>query len=204
MVFIDDLAIELFSVAFVGFLTLYMIVRMYLSYRRGEKNLESQLRSGIIPMAILGSFIFVLALYGELAWPLSGSYNILFYDPLIMLGVLILGATASIMLKEKMQNIGFLALMSGLVIAYYGISGYMINLTAAPIALLGLFGFAGLSGVFFYPVTLMIDRTPIHKSNVSGAWLAALVLFCLFLFLTACLAAYVGYAAVPAHLLSPP
>ena len=155
-------------------------------------------------MAVLGSIILILAVYGELAWPLPGSYNILFYDAFTILGVLVLGATASIMLREKMQNVGFLALMGGLVIIYYGISGYNLGMTAAPIALLGLYGFAGLAGIFFYPLTVLIDRTPIHKNKITGAWLTVIVIFAILIFLTAVLAAYIGFAAVPAHLLSPP
>jgi putative membrane protein len=204
MVFIDNLAIELFSVAFAGFLVLYMTVKMYLAYRRGEKNLENHLRSGIIPMAILGVFILIMGIYGEIAWPLPGSYNILFYDPYIILGVLILGTTVSIMLKEKMQNIGFLGLMGGLVIIYYGIQGYMAGLTEIPLALLGLFGFAGLAGILFYPVTLLVDRTPIHKNRISAPWFTLLVLFCVFIALTAGLAAFIGALALPAHLMTTP
>lgn len=204
MVFIDDLGIELYSVAFVGFLMLYMTIRMFMAYRKGERNLENYVRSGIIPMTVLGLFILVMGLYGEMTWPLPGSYNILFYDPYVMLGVILLGSTLTILLKEKMQNIGFLTLMVGFVMVSYGFGGYSLGLTAAPIGLLGLFVSAGLTGIFAYPVTLLMDRSSSTKKRPSNLWMVALALFWIFLLMTSVLAAYVASAAIPAHLLSAP
>lgn len=204
MVFTDDLAFELYTVAFAGFLIIYMTVKMSLAQRKGEKDLSGYLGAGIIPITVLGLFMFIMGLFGESTWPLPGSYNILFFDPYTLFGIIILGASLSIILKKKLQYVGFLSLMAGLVLIDYAIQGYALGLTSAPLALLGLFAFAGISGILAYPVTLIIDCSKPQKNNRSSLWLMVLVLFWIFIFLTSALAAFIAYEAIPAHLKSAP
>ena len=204
MVFIDDLAIELYSLAFVGLLTLYMTLKMYFAYRRGEKNLEGHVRSGIIPMTVLGIFILIMGLAGEMTWPLPGQYNILFFDPYVMLGVILVGATVSMLLRQKLQNVGFLTLMVGLMLLDYGYQAYHLGLTSAPIALLGLYSAYGVAAIFAYPVTLLIDGADSKKGKSDIKWTIALVIFWIFLLLASIVAAFVASSAIPSHLLKAP
>lgn len=204
VVFVDNLGIELYSLSFVGFLTLYMTVKMYLAYKRGEKNLENHLRLGIVPMTVLGIFIFIMGLESEFTWPLPGAYNILFFDPYVMLGVILIAATVSVLLKEKLQNVGFLTLLMGFVLIDYGVQAYSIGLTKEPLALLGLFVAFGVAAIFAYPVTLIMDRMPAMGKRPSAMWTAALVVFWIFLLLASVIAAVIASSAIPAHLVAVP
>lgn len=203
MPFVDDLAMELFSLTLVGVLSVYMTSKVYLAYRRGDTDIEGVLRSGAFPLGILGGIIVIMGIYGEMEWPLPGSYNILFYDPYLILGLVILMMVISIGLKFQLQYAGIVALFAGLIAIYYGVSAYMQNMTASPIAMLGLYVAFGLTGIFTYPTTLIYDLLP-HKMKVSKAWSAILVVFWIGLIISAALASVTAAEAVPQHLLNPP
>ena len=83
-------------------------------------------------------------------------------------------------------------------------TGYHLGLTAAPIALLGLYLSFGIAGVLGFPVTLIFDKEEALTKKISVGWVVIMLLFCLFLFLGSMLAIYIGVLAVPAHLASPP
>ena len=204
MAFVDDLALELYSISLVGFLALYITIRMYLANRRGEKSLDGYLKAGAVPMLILGAFILIMGLFGEFSWPLPGSYNILFYDPYVMLGIILVAGSASVLLKQKLQSVGFLSLLAGLVVAWYGVHGYLIGLTSSPIGLLGLFLAFGSAAVFAYPMTLMIDNVALLNGKQSKVWMACLILFCISVFAASAVAALIATLAIPVHLASAP
>jgi putative membrane protein len=86
----------------------------------------------------------------------------------------------------------------------YGIVGYNIGLTTAPIALLGLYFLYGLAAIFAYPVSLIADRLPGLKKNVWTGWHIILILFWILLLLASLLSAYTGIAAIGQHLISAP
>jgi putative membrane protein len=205
MVFIDDLALELLSIAFVGLLTLYMTVGAYIGYKKkGLKDLYEHIRPGIIPLAVLGVLILILGLFGETQWPLPGSYNILFYDPYVMLGLLLLGFTLSVIYRQKLHYVGLLSFAVGLTLIYYGVMGYNTGLTSSPLALLGLYVAFGLSGILAFPVTLMIDSFVARKARITFSWKFVMALFWIFLILSTVLAAFIGTVALQQHLISPP
>ena len=205
MVFIDDLVLELFSIAFVGLLTLYMVLGAYFSYKKsGPKGFYDHIRPGMIPLAVLGAVIMILALYGEFAWPLPGSYNILFYDAYLMLGIVLVGFTASVALKQKLHYMGLLSLGIGLALLCYGALGYNIGLTQSPLALLGLYIAFGCAGILAFPVTLMIDSFIYTKAKIALPWKVVMALFLLALITATVLASLLGVVSLQAHLLSAP
>ncbi|TRM86276.1 hypothetical protein DJ526_10015 [Sulfolobus sp. A20-N-G8] len=132
--------------------------------------------------------------YGLIAWPLVSSYNILFYDLYPILGIGIIGIAVSIKYSYKLEILGFMALLYGLITIYYGIVGFQHNMTLEPIALLALYGLTGLSSIFFYPVSLFLDHGKYGK--------IFLVLDAVLLILAGLLAGYIGLEAVPEHLVS--
>ena len=203
MAFIDDLAMELFTLTLVGVVSIYMTGSVYMAYRHGVKDIEEVLRPGVFPLGVLGGAITVMGIYGEMTWPLPGSYNILFYDPYLILGLIILMIAVAIGLKQKLQFTGILALFGGLIAIYYGINAYLDKMTSSPIAMLGLYIAFGLTGVFTFPTTLIYDSLP-HKEKVSKIWTLILVIFWIGLVVSAVLAAVTAIEAVPQHLLSPP
>jgi putative membrane protein len=204
MVFIDNLAYSLFSVSFAGFLLLYTVTSMYLVYRKRGKNFSEYLRAASVPLALIGTYMVIMGLWGQFTWPLPGSYNILFYDPLVSFGIVLLAFSISVKYKIRLEYSGFLALLVGIMIITYGIVGYNIGLTTAPIALLGLYFLYGLAAIFAYPVSLIADRLPGLKKNVWTGWHIILILFWILLLLASLLSAYTGIAAIGQHLISAP
>ncbi len=205
MAFIDNLAFSLFAISFAGFLLLYTISSMYLIYKK-KKNatFSDTLRSSSVPLGLLGIYMFLMGIWGQFTWPLPGSYNILFYDPLIAFGIILLGYAVSVVYKSKLEYIGALGFFVGLMVIIYGIEGYGIGLTSEPAALLALYFLYGLAGVFSYPVSLIADKLPgLHKNPWKG-WHTILVIFWLLLLLGSILSFGIAAIAIPTHLVSAP
>ncbi|HKJ97265.1 MAG TPA: DUF981 domain-containing protein, partial [Thermoplasmataceae archaeon] len=161
MPFVDDLAVELFVLSLVGVVSLYMTGMAYVEYRKnGVKNVEKVLRPGAFPLGMLGLFILVMGYYGEMVWPLPGSYNILFGDPFILMGIVITSLAVSLALKQKLQFVGIVAAFSGLISVYYGYHAYIQGMTSEPLAMFGMYLAFGLTGIFTFPATLIYDKFP--------------------------------------------
>ena len=204
MAFIDNLAYSLFALSLAGFLLLYTISSMYLVYRRKQRNFSEYLESASVPLGLIGAYMLIMGIWGQFTWPLPGSYNILFYDPLVSFGIILLSFALAIRCKARLEYAGFLALLVGAMTIVYGVEGYSIGLTQAPIALLAMYFFYGVAGVFAYPVSLIADRLPgLHKKAWSG-WVVTLAIFWILILLASILSAIVGVAAIPAHLLRAP
>jgi putative membrane protein len=204
MVFIDNLAYGLFSISMASFLLLYTVISMYLVYRRGKRNYSDYLESATVPLLLIGIYMIVQALWGQFTWPLPGSYNTLFYDPMVAFGLLLVSFFLAVRFKVRLEYVGFMGLLVGLMVIIYGVQAYNIGLTSAPLAMLVMFIFYGLSGIIAYPVSLIADRLPGHKRKVWAGWYVLLALFCVFVLLAALLSAGAGVQAVSQHLISPP
>jgi putative membrane protein len=204
MVFIDNLAYSLFSISFASLLLLYTIVSMYLVYRRGKNNYSEYLSSASVPLLLIGIFMVITALWGQFTWPLPGSYNVLFYDPLISLGLLLVGFFVAVRSKVRLEYVGFFGLLVGIMVIIYGFEGFKIGLTSAPIMLLAMYIFYGASGILAYPVSLIADRFPGHKKRVWAGWYVFLAAFCIVLLIAGLLSAGTGYLAVSSHLITAP
>jgi putative membrane protein len=204
MVFVDNLAISLLAVSFVGALTLYMTVRAYLGYRKGAKDPCDDVIPGMLTLAGLGVFVFGIGLIGELTWPLPGSYNILYFDPLMMLGVILVSFAISVVYRRKTQYAGLLALLAGAMVAYYGIVAYGLGLSKDPLVLLALYLSFGTSAMLSYPVTLIFDIMSGKGRRASRLWDVVLVLFWISLVVATVMSGAMGAAATAAHLLSAP
>jgi putative membrane protein len=204
MAFIDDLAMELFTLSLVGIASVYMTASVYLEYRKnGAKNIEEILRPGVFPLGVLGAVILIMGFYGEMTWPLPGSYNILFFDPYMFMGIMLVMMAIAIGYRQKLQYVGILAFFAGMIAIYYGANAYIDRMTSSPIAMLGLYITFGLTGIFTFPTTLIYDMLP-GRDRVSKGWTVILVLFWVGLIVSAVLAAITAIEAVPQHLLSPP
>lgn len=204
MAFIDDLAMELFTLALVGIVSVYMTASVYLEYRKnGAKNIEEVLRPGVFPLGVIGAVILIMGFYGEMTWPLPGSYNILFFDPYMFMGIILVMMAIAIGYRQKLQYVGILAFFAGIIAIYYGANAYIDKMTSSPIAMLGLYIAFGLTGIFTFPTTLIYDMLP-GRDKASKGWTVILVLFWVGLIVSAVLAAITAIEAVPQHLLSPP
>ncbi|MCL4349322.1 DUF981 family protein [Ferroplasma acidiphilum] len=204
MGFVDDTPMELFLISLVAIVSIYMSAWVYIEFRKnGAKNVNEILKPGALPLGILGAIIVIMGLWGEMVWPLPGAYNILFDDPFMFLGIIVLMMAGTIALKQKLQYVGILAFFAGIISIWYGANAYVDKLTSSPIAMFGLFLAFGLTGVFTFPTTLIYDILP-GKTKVSNVWTVVLVLFWIGLVVSAVVAALIGLEAIPAHLVSPP
>ena len=197
----DFLGAQLFALGFAGLIILYISAHSYILFRKGKKAGELVM-SGAIPLAALGAYMFVSGIFGQFTWPLPGVYNMLFYDIYPFIGLLFICAAVSIYRKLKMQYIGFFGFLLGIMSILYGVNGYLLGLTKAPLAFLGLYAAFGMGGLIGWPVTLMMDRAEAGIKNRSLAWIALIVFFWIVLFLGSMLALYIGASAIPAHLAS--
>ncbi len=204
MVFIDNLAYSRCSIGFGGLLLLYTVTSIYFVYKRKQKNFVEYLKGASVPLALIGAYMLISGLLGQFTWPLPGSYNILFYDPLVSFGIILLSFSLAIKYNVKLEYAGFLALLFGIMLIIYGFEGYNIGLTELPVALLGMYFLYGITGIFAYPVSMIIDRLPGFDRNHSRLWETALAIFWLALFSASLSAVAIGAMAIPAHLLSPP
>ncbi len=73
MGFVDELALELFTVAFLGFLMDYVVLAIYRDYRaryinksNSKVSIESHLQGSIYMVAAITVFILVMGFYGEI------------------------------------------------------------------------------------------------------------------------------------------
>lgn len=204
MVFIDNLAFLLFSISFAGFVLLYTVMSVYLEHENGKKDYDRHLEGASLVMLLIGGYLVVSGFVGQSTWPLPGSYNILFFDPLVAFGLVTLAFALAIRFEVSLEYAGFFGLLAGIMALIYGFQGYNLGLTSAPIALLLLYLFYGGAGILSYPASLIADRLPDHLKNPRVLWSIVLALFCLALFAASVTAAYIGSQAIAGHLLSAP
>lgn len=226
--FIDILAFQLFTLAMVAILLFYSGISDYLAYvRRGFREAYRLLRAQATLFGIIGIVIIIIGLWGETTWPISvvskgvntmGAYNILFYDPYLMLGIVLASFSACVMLRLDTRYAGLLALITGALSIYYGINAYGLGLTQSPIAMLFLYGSLGLTAIFTFPVTIFIDGIIIgpmlankadkgSRRYVTMRWKLAFlgfVIFLLFSAASALIALAIGGGALAPHLANPP
>lgn len=203
MTFVDILTSQLFVLGFIGLILFYITVESYFSYKSRKPHKDTMM-AGSIPLALLGAYAFLTGLYGQLTWPLPGSYNILFYDVYTLIGLLMIGGAWAVRSKVRLQYIGVLSLLLGAMVAFYGVAGYLQKLTSEPIGLLLLYLGFGAAGVLGLPITIMLDRAQEGIKNKWIGWKVVVVFFALALLGGSLVTLYIAGSAVPAHLLSPP
>ena len=204
MVFTDNLAYSLFSLSFAGFLILYLVVSEYLAYIRKDRNYTARLEGAKAPLMLVGGYMIIMGLWGQFTWPLPGSYNILFYDPLVSFGMIVLSLALSIHFRIRFEYVGFFGLLIGIMTIIYGFEGYGAGLTLEPIALLALYAFFGIAGIFSYPVALLMERLPGLQKNPWLGWSLCVVIFCLAMLAASLLSGYLASSAIGGHLVSAP
>ena len=207
--FIDEIAYVLFAIGFVGVLTLYMTMSVFYNYRKNLKKKEnidiySIISGGILPLGAVGIYLFIISLWGQFTWPLPGSYNILFFDPLMSLSIVLIGFAWSVRSRIKIHYVGLFSLLVGLMTIDYGITGYMIGLTQSPLAFMGLFVTFGIVGVLAFPVSLIMDNQPGKTSAYPKLWFSLVLLFWIFLILATVIAFLVAGLSLYPHLSTPP
>jgi putative membrane protein len=204
MAFIDDVIFFLFAISLSGYLLFYTILSIFFIYKKNNKNLIEYLKGASIPIGVLGACITLFGIINQVTWALPGSYNILFFDPFTLFGILLLSFSIVTQYKAKFEYIGIIGLIAGFIAIIYGISGYMIGLTQSPIDLLLMYLFYGIAGIFSYPMALILDRMLNMKKDITVKWKLIIAIFIISIFIASSLAFGTGMLAVYAHLLNPP
>jgi uncharacterized membrane protein len=163
--FIDNLALVEVLILLGAVVLAYGGVMSWWAIRNNDpKALKSTLRGMAVPLGALGVITLAIALWGEMTWPFLASdgmagYNIFFFDPLVLFGLILTAYGISAYVGAKMQYVGMFALVCGGVIAFYGYTGYTASpaFTKDPFDTLLLYtGFAA-AGIFAFPASVIID-----------------------------------------------
>jgi putative membrane protein len=169
--FVDFLAFQQATLLLAAVLVGYVGVIAFFAMRRNDAaGVKSALRGGAVPIGSVGVIATTLALWGEMAWPLPGSYNILFTDIYLLFGVTLLVLAISMAASLKLQYAGLFALVAGAMTIGYGWNGYILNMTKEPLETFLLYGAFGLTGVLAFPATVVTDHYLAHPDGTAFAF----------------------------------
>ncbi len=171
MAFIDILALEEVTLLIAAVVVGYVGIIAFLAMRRNDTSgVSGALRGAAVPIGGLGAIVTALAIWGEAAWPLPGSYNILFTDVYLLFGLTLVILAISMAASLKLQYAGVFALVAGGVSIAYGWSGYQLGMTKDPFETFLLYGAFGLAGILSLPATLVVDRYLAHPDATAFAF----------------------------------
>lgn len=141
---------------FIDYLTAMMTLSMainlevmYMSYRLGSSAARDELRSIGLVMMMLGLPTTIFGLTMSITWPLPGSYNILFGDAFLYLGIVTLigGLLLYSVEPDKFKAASFPVAFLSLITIIYGASIYTHGLTNSPVLAFSFYSFEGLGGI---------------------------------------------------------
>lgn len=217
MVSVDNLSIVVDLLIVLTVAVFYTGALVWFDYRRKDLDrAEKSLREGAWLIGLLGTITGVLAIWAEMTFPLSfGSntvYNVFFFDPLVMLAFLAISFTALVAFRLPTHYVGFMGVIAGIGILYYGIHGYQLGLTKEPLETLLLYIAFGAVAILLYIPTLFVDwfivgpKVPSVQPVASGStpeyprmWMGLLGFFMAVVFLAGLAAILYGFSIVWSH-----
>lgn len=174
MAFTDVLAFEIATLLLVAVTLTYVSTVGYFAMRRNDPDgLKHALKSAAIPVGGVGFVAAFLGLWGEIAWPLPGSYNILFSDVYLLFGIVLVGLAFVTYHGLRLQYAGLLAAAAGIVALVYGFAGYQLNLTKEPLEMLLLYSGFGVAAIAALPASIVVDRYLHHPQTGPVFWFGA-------------------------------
>ena len=181
--FIDDLSVVVDLLVLVAVVIFYtgFLVWFHTLYKKDSARAYTHLRQGGFVLALLGGLIGLFALWGEFVWPLTITisagnitvYNVFFFDPLILLSLLLVSFGAAVWFKLPTHFVGVMAIPIGGGVIYYGYLGYQNNLTLDHLETYLLFLVWGTVAIASYGATLFVDWFVIGTQNPNAAPLAS-------------------------------
>ena len=193
MTYVDPLAVMLIGLAMGTFLGAFFF------YFKAKGN-EEQIRSLVMPALAIGLFDFISGFYMSFAWPMNASYayayNMLFGDPLLLFGLLLM--VSAIMIYKKV-NFGMMPMLFTLLGIYVLVGAYSIvqlKLETGQdlITALGLYIFDGVGAIL----------APIVYLKPEGSRKSAYYVEWIILGIGTVFALVIGYIALNGHLAAPP
>jgi uncharacterized membrane protein len=223
MGFIDDLTLVLDLLILITTTIFYTGVMVWFEARRKDlPRAQTHLQSGSLLLGLLGALIGLFAVWGELAWPITGfpgaqSYDLFFYDVLILLGLLLVAFALAVRFRYPTHFVGMLGVIIGLGVLFYGVRAYQLGLTQHPLETLLMYMAFGGVAIMSYPATLYLDWFVVGPSvpgtdplpsaptpSYPWVWRVLLGLFMAAVVLAGIAAVLYGIDAAWAHLASPP
>ncbi len=182
--FVDYLAVMLLSL---GASAAYLAWFVYNLGRTGKSTTEL-----VVPMFMLGLFNAVSGFAMSFTWPLPGGYNMLFGDPLLFFGLLMMAATYMVKKNISVKNLALPGFLLGIyiLVGAGAIVGYNIEPGSHFLPAFGLYMAAGLSGLF----------APVVYLNPKKGGKYAYYLLAALLILTAIAALFLAYTALYEHI----
>ncbi len=215
--FTDPLASNLVFVGILLFgLAFYATVKYV--FRR---DLEGFDKSFGYFLLVIGGYFAIYGLFYSLLWPapMTGAYNILFGDSMVVLGFISVLGGFSLVRGTSLAFVAIFAFFAGLYGLMSGTAGYADGMTKSPIAMLGMYMGAGVTGmllplVYFTRAYGNLSASGVRKAVSRGkdlashpsVWLAfsqiVAILFVISAVIGAAIAVYTGYSAIAEHLTS--
>ena len=140
--FIDPLTVMLLSLG----MSALLLALYYFKVGSGKKDISSL----VVPAFILGLFNAVSGFLMSFTWPLPGSYNILFGDPLLVLGLLMIAGSYMISKGMDVKVLSLLGFLLGiyLIVGMIGITQFNLESGNDWLTATGLYGFSMLAAIF--------------------------------------------------------
>lgn len=184
--FIDSLAIMLIGVGSGTFLgALYFLYSAMGKFEWIKEQL-------VIPAIGIGIFDFLSGYEISFTWPLPSSYNMLFGDPLLFFGILLVVGAVLTYKKMNPSSLSFLSVILGIyvIIGAYGIITYKLESGNDLIGAMGLYLADGIAALL----------APILIIKPTGVGKALYYVEFVLLILGTLAALYMGYSALSEHL----
>ena len=221
MTFIDDLTLVLDLLILVTVAVFYTAFCVWVEARRKDtERAVSHLQAGAGMLGLLGVGIGIIAVWGELTWPIPpsfGGYDLFFFDALFLLAVILVGFGMLVWRGLPTHFVGIISAVAGSGIIYYGARGYLVGLTTEPLETLLMYLAFGGVAILAYPATLYVDWFVVGPSNAKASplpsgptpdypwlWRVLIGLFLVVIVLAGIAAVTYGFTAAWAHLASPP
>ena len=211
---IDNLSLVvdlLILVAVAVFYTGFMVFFNY--WRKDLDRAQAALREGATLLLILAAVVGIIGLWGEMTFPLFGSYNTLFFDPLVMLAIMIGSFGLAVWLRLPTHFVGALGVVIGSGVIYYGARAYQLPLTQNPLETFLLYLAFGALAIGTLIPTLFVDWYIVGPKNPNvqptaspptpeypGLWTVLLSGYLGVTFLAGLAALFYGFSIAWAHL----
>ncbi|MGC8568240.1 MAG: DUF981 family protein [Candidatus Micrarchaeia archaeon] len=145
-----------------------------------------------VPIFILGFFDFINGMYLSYTWPMPSTYNLLFGNPLMLFGTLMLAGGYMLYKGTNPKILSLFGFFLGIFLIIESAAMYNYKLESGqylPPAF-GLFLFSGISGLL----------APVVYADSKGSGKYLYYILFIFLILTMLAAFFVGYMAIYSHL----
>jgi len=187
--YIDSLTVMLLALAASSAMIAYFLIGTV----RGKKDFADMAPAGFM----LALFDFISGFYMSFFWPLPGPYNMLFGDPLLFLGMILLAGSFMLYKGLDIKILSMPGVFLGIYLfaETYGMVAFNLEKGVDFLPAFGLYLLAAIAAV---ASPLVYLDTKSRNGRMAYYFLA--IMFILIAFI----ALFIGSAGIVAHLASPP